>query len=62
MLAPPRVAELPAEQAAPVLEHYLKAVPVVRPFLDVTADSSIEDFIGEVSKHPVFRLSASAPN
>jgi deazaflavin-dependent oxidoreductase (nitroreductase family) len=51
-----RIEEATAEQAAPVLKRYLKAVAVVRPFFDVKPDSSIEEFTREAPRHPVFRL------
>jgi deazaflavin-dependent oxidoreductase (nitroreductase family) len=51
-----RIEEATAEQAAPVLKRYVKAVAVVRPFFDVKPDSSIEEFIAEARQHPVFRL------
>jgi deazaflavin-dependent oxidoreductase (nitroreductase family) len=44
------------QQAAPVLQRYLKAAPVVRPFFDVTPGSSLADFEAEAPQHPVFRL------
>jgi deazaflavin-dependent oxidoreductase (nitroreductase family) len=52
------VEEITSEQAAPVLKRYLKSVPVVRPFFDVTPDSSLDAFMVEASRHPVFRLTA----
>jgi hypothetical protein len=55
-----RIEEAAAEQAAPVLERYLKAVAVVRPFFDVNLDSSIEEFTREAPRHPVFRLTPRA--
>ena len=51
-----RIEEAPPQQAAPVLKRYLQAVAVVRPFFDVKPDSSIEEFIREAPRHPVFRL------
>lgn len=39
-----RVEEVASQEAAPVLRQYLKPVPVVRPFFDVTPDSPIEEF------------------
>jgi deazaflavin-dependent oxidoreductase (nitroreductase family) len=54
-----RIQEVPAQEAAPVLKRYLKAGgPVVRPFFDVTLESSLEEFSGEAPDHPVFRLLA----
>jgi deazaflavin-dependent oxidoreductase (nitroreductase family) len=51
-----RIEEVAPQQAAPVLKHYLKSVPVVRPFFDVKPDSPIEEFVTEAPRHPVFRL------
>ena len=42
-----RVEEATAEEAAPLLKRYLKAVAVVRPFFDVKPDSSIGEFTRE---------------
>jgi deazaflavin-dependent oxidoreductase (nitroreductase family) len=55
-----RIEEAAAEQAAPVLKRYLKAVAVVRPFFDVKPDSSPEEFTREAPRHPVFRLTPGA--
>lgn len=51
-----RIVELAAEDAAPVLKKYLAQVPVVRPFFDVTPNSSLREFVAEASRHPVFRV------
>lgn len=56
-----RIEEAGAEQAAPVLKRYLKAVVVVRPFFDVKPGSSIEEFAREAPRHPVFRLIPHEP-
>jgi F420H(2)-dependent quinone reductase len=56
-----RIQEVTAPEGAPVLKRYLKKVPVVRPFFDVTPDSSLDDFAREAPRHPVFRLIASPP-
>ncbi len=53
------IEEAASEQAAPILQQYLKRVAVVRPFFDVTPDSPLEDFIAEAPRHPVFRLTRS---
>jgi deazaflavin-dependent oxidoreductase (nitroreductase family) len=50
------IEEVGADQAAPILRSYLKAVPVVRPFFDVTPDSPLPAFVTEAPRHPVFRL------
>ena len=54
-----RIDEVGAEQAAPVLQHYLKAVAVVRPFFDVTTRSPVAEFAAEAPRHPVFRLTGA---
>jgi deazaflavin-dependent oxidoreductase (nitroreductase family) len=41
---------------APVLQQYLKQVPVVRPFFDVRPNSPLAEFEAEAPRHPVFRL------
>jgi deazaflavin-dependent oxidoreductase (nitroreductase family) len=51
-----RIEEVAPEQAAPVPKQYLESVAVVRPFFDVTPDSSLDEFVTEASRHPVFRL------
>ncbi len=48
--------ELGAADAAPILKHYLKRIPVVRPFFDVTVRSSLEAFEREAPRHPVFLI------
>ena len=50
-----RIEEIASDQSAPVLQQYLKHVPAVRPFFDVTPDSPLNDFVSEASRHPVFR-------
>jgi deazaflavin-dependent oxidoreductase (nitroreductase family) len=53
-----RIEQATPEQSAPVLQRYLKAVPVVRPFFDVTPNSPLADFTAEAPRHPVFRLTS----
>jgi hypothetical protein len=55
-----RIEEVTSERSAPILQQYLKGVPVVRPFLDVTPNSQLADFIAEAPRHPVFRLTPIA--
>ena len=58
-----RIEQVAPEQAAPVLQRYVKAVSVVRPFFDVAPESSIDAFVREAPAHPVFRLiPAAAPS
>jgi deazaflavin-dependent oxidoreductase (nitroreductase family) len=51
-----QVTELIPDEAAPVLKRYLEEVKIVRPYFDVTVDSSLEDIAEEAARHPVFRL------
>lgn len=54
--------EVTSGEAAPILQRYLERVPVVRPFFDVSASSSLSEFVAEAPRHPVFRLTgAPAP-
>jgi deazaflavin-dependent oxidoreductase (nitroreductase family) len=48
--------EVDAATAAPVLREYLRKTPVTKPFFDVRAGSSLEEFAAEAPRHPVFRL------
>lgn len=50
--------ELGPADAAPVLKAYLRHVPIVRPYFDVTPDSPLEAFAVEAPRHPVFRVVA----
>ncbi|MFO7272673.1 nitroreductase family deazaflavin-dependent oxidoreductase [Sphaerobacter thermophilus] len=50
------IEELGPTESAPVLKRYLEEVPIVRPFFDVTPDSSLEAFAAEAPRHPVFRI------
>jgi deazaflavin-dependent oxidoreductase (nitroreductase family) len=57
-----RIEEVAPERSAPVLQQYLKRMPAVRPFFDVTRDSPLDDFVSEASRHPVFRLTHEQPS
>jgi deazaflavin-dependent oxidoreductase (nitroreductase family) len=52
------IEEVTPQEAAPVLKQYVKSVPVVRPFFDVTPESPLDEFVIEAPRHPVFRLIA----
>ena len=53
------VTELPAGEAAPILKQYLLHVADVRPYFDVTRDSSLEAFELEAPRHPVFQITTN---
>jgi hypothetical protein len=50
------VEEVDAETAAPILREYLRKTPVTKPYFDASAESPLEAFAAEVSRHPVFRI------
>jgi deazaflavin-dependent oxidoreductase (nitroreductase family) len=50
--------EVGSDEAADVLQTYLRTVRVVRPFFDVAPTSPREAFVAEAPRHPVFRLRA----
>jgi deazaflavin-dependent oxidoreductase (nitroreductase family) len=52
-----RVDEVGPEEAAPVLREYLRHTPIVKPYFDAKADSPLEAFAAEATRHPVFRAS-----
>jgi deazaflavin-dependent oxidoreductase (nitroreductase family) len=54
------VVELDPPAAAPVLQKYLAAVPLVRPYFDVTPESPVDAFVAEAPRHPVFALTRPA--
>jgi deazaflavin-dependent oxidoreductase (nitroreductase family) len=51
-----RVEEVDAETAAPILREYLRKTPVTKPYFDASAESRLEEFAAEASRHPVFRV------
>jgi deazaflavin-dependent oxidoreductase (nitroreductase family) len=53
-----RVDEVGNQEAAGVLQAYLRKVRVVRPYFGVAPNSPLEAFAAEASRHPVFRLSS----
>ncbi|HEV7666130.1 MAG TPA: nitroreductase family deazaflavin-dependent oxidoreductase [Chloroflexota bacterium] len=51
------VTELTPEQAAPVIKSIVGSAPkMIREYFDVTAESSLEDFIRDAPKHAVFAI------
>jgi deazaflavin-dependent oxidoreductase (nitroreductase family) len=51
-----RVDEVCAQDAAPILQAYVRKVRIVRPYFDAAPDDPLEAFVAEASRHPVFRL------
>jgi deazaflavin-dependent oxidoreductase (nitroreductase family) len=48
--------QLPAAQAGPILQHYIRLAPATRPYFQASKDSPVADFIAEADRHPVFEL------
>jgi hypothetical protein len=48
--------ELGPEERVPVLKQYVTEVPITRPFFDAIPDSTLEAFVAEAHRHPVFRI------
>ncbi len=48
--------ELEPVQSGRVLKQYLAEQPRTRRFFDVTPQSSLEEFVQEAPRHPVFRI------
>jgi deazaflavin-dependent oxidoreductase (nitroreductase family) len=51
-----RLTELPVPERVRPLRIYLRRVTFVRPYFDVTADSSDEELLAIAPNHPVFRI------
>jgi deazaflavin-dependent oxidoreductase (nitroreductase family) len=55
------VAELSAQEAAPILKHALGISPsFLLAYFDVTADSSLADIESEAPRHPVFLVKSQS--
>ena len=50
------VEELAAVEAVPILRRYYELGRVTRPFFGVTLDSTVDEWLAEAPRHPVFRL------
>ncbi len=48
--------EMEPAEAAPILRRYIAQVPITRPYFDVGPDSSLDAFLEEAPRHPVFRV------
>lgn len=48
--------EIGAEQAGPILQRYVRNVPVTAPFFDAKPRDPVERFEAEAHRHPVFKL------
>ena len=48
------------EAAGPVLQSYVRKVPVTAPFFDAKRDDPVVRFVEDAPKHPVFKLIAAS--
>lgn len=53
---PVRLEDVPVEQRAPVLRHYLEIAPGARPHFPVTRGAPLEDFERIAACYPVFHI------
>jgi deazaflavin-dependent oxidoreductase (nitroreductase family) len=51
-----QIDEVSGDEAAGVLQTYVRNVRVVRPYFDAAPNSPLTEFAAELSQHPVFRL------
>ena len=51
-----RIDEIGGDEAAGVLQAYVRNVRVVRPYFDAAPGDALAAFAAEISRHPVFRL------
>jgi len=54
-----RIEEATPDEAAAVLTEYLRRVPVVRPYVDLSPDDPIDVVLAQISRYPVFRIAGS---
>jgi deazaflavin-dependent oxidoreductase (nitroreductase family) len=47
---------LPAAEAGPILQRYIRIAPATRPYFQASKDSPVGVFIAEADRHPVFEL------
>ena len=59
-----QIDEVGGDEAAGVLQSYVRNVRIVRPYFDATTASPVGAFEAEAARHPVFRLRSlkSSPN
>ena len=53
-----KIHELTPQESAPVLKEYITRGGIVRPYFDAQPASSLDAFVVEAPKHPVFLLEA----
>ena len=45
-----------SQESAPILKQYINREKIVQPYFDVSPDASLEAFVAEAPRHPVFQL------
>jgi deazaflavin-dependent oxidoreductase (nitroreductase family) len=50
------VREVPAAEAGPVLQRYIRIAGATRPYFAASLDSPVSEFVAEAERHPVFEL------
>lgn len=53
---PVRLVDVPVEERAPILRHYLQVAPGARPHVAVDRHAPVEAFAAVAARHPVFRV------
>jgi len=56
-----QLAEVPADQRAPILKAYLRRAPGARPHIPVDKDAPLAEFQKVAADFPVFRVAANTP-
>jgi len=55
------IVELDPKESVPVLKEYLKQVPILKPYFDVTPESPLDAFEAKAPRHPVFHIIGPTP-
>jgi len=50
------VREVAAQEAGPVVKHYVRVATATRPYFQATKDAPVGAFVAEANRHPVFEL------
>jgi hypothetical protein len=53
------LAEVPADERAPILKRYLRKVPGARPHVPLAPDAPLADFEAIAARYPAFRVDIS---
>ncbi|MEI7845257.1 MAG: nitroreductase family deazaflavin-dependent oxidoreductase [Chloroflexota bacterium] len=50
------IVEVQSKESAPILKKYLARYSITQPYFGVSPDATLDAFIAEAPRHPVFRL------